>query len=189
MAKSKEVVLEGIDHGYLRLRTKPTARLSVSFVPQREGDGGQPKRLLVFLSGIDNPKIIWQRVLKELLKVSRAKDFSLPPMLLYDRYGVGQSDPEPTDVGKPPEEFHDANESVRDLHQLITQMAEERLGCDSADLGKLRIVFCAHSLGACIARLYAQAFPGTVEGLLIMDAAISSTPAEKFIPDPDNPEE
>lgn len=181
--------MDKLENGSTNLRTKPTARLCFSFVPQPKDKATSPERILVFLSGLDNPKTVWQRLLDQLVEQSRRNGIVLPPMLLYDRFGVGQSDPDPTDAGKRPEEYHDANDAVDDLHELIAQIVEQKLGHNKNPVDNLGIVFCAHSFGVCIARLYAQRFPGTTEGLLLMDSAIANTPAEKFTPNPDDPVE
>lgn len=189
MAKRNQLELDGIENGFINLRTKPSARLGYSFVPSTAHSTGKAKRLLVFLAGIDVPRSLWQGTFTRLAELARINGLELPPMLTYDRYGVGQSDHDPSDVGKPPEEYHDALEAQRDLRQLLIQVVSQKLGYAEQELDSLRIVFCAHSLGCCIARLYAMKYTGTVEALLLVDSAISSTPAMKFIPDPDNPDD
>jgi pimeloyl-ACP methyl ester carboxylesterase len=190
MALPKEIKLSNlsIENGFLNLRTKPTARMGYSFIPPSIQTTSPPEHLLVFLSGLDNPLWVWQKTLTALVSLTHTQHIPLPPMLLYDRFGVGASDPDPSDVGKPPEEYHDAGEAVQDLHQLITQAMELKYShTTGATLPKL--IFIAHSFGATIARLYAAAHLGTVSSLLILDSAISSTPAEKFIPNPDDSDE
>jgi pimeloyl-ACP methyl ester carboxylesterase len=189
MASLKTLQQDGIQNGIIRLRSKPSGRMSFSYIPQPVEKAGTPERLLVFLSGIDNPKVVWQKTLNNLVERSRTVHLELPPLLFYDRFGVGSSDRDPTDAGKRPEEHHDANDSVLDLHQLIIQIAEQKLNLSQHAIDKLPIVFCAHSFGVCIARLYAQAYPKTVQGLLFMDSAIAGIPAEKFVPNPDISEE
>lgn len=186
MGRSFELDINGADNGFIRLPAKSSARLSYFFAPQATtAQRRRSQRLLIFLSGIDGSKAGWQATISRLAKLSR----NLPPMLAYDRYGIGDSDHDPSDVGKSPEEYHDAMDSMRDLRQLIIRIAEERLGYGEHELHQLRIVFCAHSLGCCIARLYSHQFPGTVEALLLVDSAIAGTRADKFTPDPDIPAE
>jgi pimeloyl-ACP methyl ester carboxylesterase len=188
--KRTQLEMDGIESGFVCLSTKPTARLSYSFIPQPSGHTGRhSKRLLVFLSGIDNSQTIWQGTLTKLVSLSRTNGFDLPPMLAYDRYGAGNSDHDPSDAGKPPEQYHDAVESMRDLHQLIIQIAPKHLGLAENELHELRIIFCAYSIGCCIARFYADAYPGTVEALLLIDSPPAGTAAENLVPDPDIPEE
>lgn len=188
--KRTQLELDGIESGFVRLCTKPTARLSYSFIPQPSGRTGRhSKRLLVFLSGIDNSQTIWQGTLKKLVSLSRINGFDLPPMLVYDRYGAGSSDHDPSDAGNPPEQYHDAVESMHDLRQLIIQIAPIHLGLAENELHDLRIIFCAYSIGCCIARFYADAYPGTVEALLLIDSATAGTAIENMMPNPDIPEE
>jgi len=190
MQRQAELELHGIENGSIRLRTKPSAQLRYSFVPKAGNNAGRnPERLLIFLSGLDSPKTVWQGTISRLADLAQTNGLDLPPLLAYDRFGVGKSDQDPTDVGKPPEEYHDGMDAVRDLRQLLIQIAEQKLDREESELDKLRIAFCAHSFGVCIARLYAQMFPGTVEALLIMDSALSNSLAEKFVPNPDIPEE
>jgi len=189
MRKRTQLELDGIENGSIRLRTKPTARLSYAFVPQAGGnEGRRPDRLIIFLGGLDNPINIWQGTLSRLAELSVANGFGLPPILAYDRFGIGQSDPDPSDVGKPLEEYHDGMDAVRDLRQLLIQIAEQKLGREESELDELRIVFCAYSFGVCVARLYAQTFPGSLEALLMIDSAIANQLAETFTPNPDIPE-
>jgi pimeloyl-ACP methyl ester carboxylesterase len=195
----KELSFENIDNGILRLRTKPTSKLAYSFVPAHDHPesvtrpntaGGSP--LLIFLSGIDNSKAIWQKTLDRLFESACAIGAELPPMLFYDRFGVGGSDPEPSDVGKKPEEFHNCADAVKDLHQVVVQLMELKFGWSrhvdqSLRQDLPRIVFCAHSVGVCVARMFADAYPGVVQGILMLDSAIATKQAEDIIPDPNDP--
>lgn len=196
----KDLTFENIDNGTIRLRSKPSAKMAYSFIPAHDHPasisapgqlGGEP--LLIFLSGLDNPKAVWQKTLDRLFESACAIGAELPPMLFYDRFGVGGSDPEPTDVGKPPEEFHDCADAVADLHQLLVQTMELKFNWSrsvdaDAQQPLPRIVFCAHSFGACVARMFAAAYPGIVQGVLIIDSAIAQYRAEDMYPDPDVPE-
>ena len=195
----KQLTFENIDNGVIRLRTKPSGRLAYSFIPAYDhpksiASPGQPggEPLLVFLSGLDNPKAIWQRTLDRLFESACAIGAELPPMLFYDRYGIGGSDADPQDEGKKPEEFHDCADATVDLHQLIVQIMELKFGWSrhidpEARQHLPRIVFCAHSFGACIARMFAHAYPGVVQGILMADSAIAWIKAENVIPNPDDP--
>ena len=185
--KQTQLAGDGIQRGFVTLPTKPSARLGYSFIPQPSG--GASQRLLVFLSGIDSPQTVWQGALTRLVSLSRTNGIELPPILVYDRYGTGTSDHDPSDSGKPPNEYHDALEATRDLRQLIIQIASKHLGLTETILPDLSITFCAHSIGCCIARFYGDAYPGTVEALLLIDSAIAGTAAEKLVPDPDISEE
>jgi pimeloyl-ACP methyl ester carboxylesterase len=178
--------VDGVEDDFIHLRTKASARLSYSF-----GDPTKrPTRLLVFLSGLDVPKTLWKGTVKSLLKTSESSCLDLPPMLLYDRFGVGATtDQDPSDAGKAPEQRHDVMEAVRDLRQLIIQISEAHLGYAEHEIDQLHLEFAAHSIGCCVGRLYAQNFPGTVNALLLIDSAIANTPIQNFIPNPEIPEE
>jgi pimeloyl-ACP methyl ester carboxylesterase len=113
-------------------------------------------------------------------------------MLFYDRFGCGGSDADPQDEGKPPEEYHDVVDAAQDLHQLIVQIMELKFSwsrnIDATSPQHLpRIVFCAHSFGVSIARIFANKYPGFVQGVLMIDSAIATNKAEHLIPDPDDP--
>jgi pimeloyl-ACP methyl ester carboxylesterase len=186
--RSAQIEVDGIQRGFMHLDGKASARLGYSFIPSPAPTTDHP-RLLVFLGGLDALQMTWQGTLTNLISLSKTDGFNLPPILVYDRYGVGASDHDPGDKGKPMEEYHDAVESMRDLRQLITQVSVKHLGLGERKVQDLRIVFCAHSIGCCIARFYADSYPGTVESLLLIDSAIAGTAAEKTIPNPDIPEE
>jgi pimeloyl-ACP methyl ester carboxylesterase len=195
----RELKFENIQHDHLRLRTKPTAKLAYSFIPAHDHPssiaapghfGGEP--LLVFLSGLDNPKFVWQKTLERLFEAACAIGDELPPMLFYDRYGCGRSDADPADEGKRVEEYHDCADATRDLHQLLVQIMETKFGWDrvvDADAPQHlpRIVFCAHSFGVSMARMFATAYPGVVQGILMIDSAIAAYRAEDLIVNPDDP--
>lgn len=182
--------LDGVENGFIRLRTKPSARLSFSYVSQiaDPSSTGRPSSLIVFLSGIDSKRTVWKSVITSLQELARDKGFLLPPMLLYDRYGLGMSDRDPADEGKRAELRHDVKDAMYDLRRLIAQIAEQKLGHQEAELDRLCIIFVGHSLGCCIGRLYAAEYPGTVEALLLMDSGISNKAFGDFVPDPDKPE-
>ncbi|KIV99086.1 uncharacterized protein PV09_09190 [Verruconis gallopava] len=185
---ARDLSYENIENGYLRLRTKPSARMAYSFIPSATTHPRRPEPLLVFLSGVDNAKHVWQRTLNKMFEFACAISIELPPMLFYDRFGTGQSDPDPTDAGKQPEDYHDANDAVADLYQLILQVVQDKYHQKGASPHVLPpIVFCAHSFGVCLARIFSATYPGVVEGLMILDSAIATIPAEKFFPNPDDP--
>lgn len=179
--------LDGAEKGFIYLRTKPTARLNYSFVPPLTKRLKQPLSLLVFLSGVDSKCTAWHYTIVKLREIAKDQNFPLPPMLLYDRYGAGSSDRDPADASRPHNERHDVKEAMFDLQQLIGQIAEQKLDCDEDHPNQLHVIFVGHSMGCCIARLYAAEFPGSVEALLLIDSAISNKAFGDLIPDPDNP--
>ncbi|KAI9686681.1 MAG: hypothetical protein M1820_010585 [Bogoriella megaspora] len=177
----------------VHLPHKHSATLSYStHVPSNHG----PKRcpyLLVFLSGLEQPQTAWSNVSKCLLQ-----DYKLsattPPFLAYDRYGCGASSRDPSEVHVRPNtswpETHDIFDAVQDLRQLLLYVGVMRLGYPSRALAArdLRPVFVASSLGTFIARLYAQFFPGSVAGLLLIDPIPIDIPLIDTISDLESPD-
>ena len=107
---------------------------------------------------------------------------SFPSMLAYDRYGQGLSeDRDPLDEAGEKGYGHDVMDVVRDLHQLISQIATQELGKVGVEL---RLVLVANSIGCAIARLYAWRYPGTVAGLLLLDSMVANSDLD-FWPNPD----
>ena len=97
---------------------------------------------VVFLNGLALPSSSWFPAAERL--ISHRHDeagLPLPALLCYDRYGQGESDPDPTDPPGTP-------------------------------------------YGA-LARLYAGAHPGRVEGLLFLDSMMANTDFVSLFPDPD----
>lgn len=189
MPSSGLIDLEGFQNDFIRLPSKPSARLSYSFRPQSQGEtgSGQPQRLLIFLSGIDNRSKSWQAAIASFIRLSQIRRLSIPPILIYDRYGIGLSDRHPSETDKHSKLRYSILEAMYDLHELVVQIALEKLGYKEAEVHRLNIVFASHSMGCFIARLYAQEYPGTVEALLLIDSGISNTAVQDFVPDPDRP--
>ena len=181
--------LEGFQNDFIRLSSKPSARLNYSFRPQTPGEAStkRSQSLLVFLSGVDDRRKSWKAAIASFMWLSQCQGVPLPPMLLYDRYGLGLSDRHPSDADRNSKERYSILNAMYDLHELIVQIAQEKLGYQEAEVPRLNIVFASHSLGCFIARLYAQAFPGTVDALLLVDSGISNTALQDFIPNPDKP--
>ncbi|KAJ2966982.1 hypothetical protein NQ176_g9890 [Zarea fungicola] len=80
--------VKGAQKGFVSLKTKPSARLAYSFIPGTTRSGKNPQ-LLVFLGGIDSSQKGWQGAIAKLMSLSERAGVALPPMLAYDRYGVG----------------------------------------------------------------------------------------------------
>jgi hypothetical protein len=115
---------------------------------------------------------------------------ALPPMLLCDRFLVSTTtDHDLSDAGKTLEESHDVVEAMCNLRQMIIQISEARLGHAEHEIDHLQLVFAAHSIGCWIARLYAEAFLGSVDAMLLIDSALSNTLIIDLIPNSDKPEE
>ncbi|KAI9734219.1 MAG: hypothetical protein M1834_002321 [Cirrosporium novae-zelandiae] len=167
---------------WIALSTKPSANLSYFFIQGR--DYPIQKCLAVFINGLLLPQAQWRPIM-----VSAANsDAGHPAMLSYDRYGqfCGLTrHRDPADKGKTnPEEFHDMLDVVRDMRQLIIQVADTKMGIPESDIDSLEIVLVAASIGCSLARIYAHEYPGTVSGLLLLDPLIANSNYD-YLPNPD----
>ncbi|KAI1753057.1 Alpha/Beta hydrolase protein [Xylaria castorea] len=172
----------------IRLNTKPTACLACSNV-QSVGQSGYSDTLVVFLNGLIAPQSFWLPIMALMLRRLKTgdsgsdTDASRPQMLAYDRYGQGRTiDRDPGDEGKEEGYGHDTLDVVHDLHQLISQTTQD------LDNHFKRIMFVANSIGCAIARLYAQEYPGTVAGMLLLDSIMANSDFVSMFPDPDSPD-
>ncbi|KAL8677278.1 MAG: hypothetical protein Q9186_006289 [Xanthomendoza sp. 1 TL-2023] len=167
-------------HDTIVLAHKPSAKIHYTFTPGRLLQSS-PHRLIVFLNGLMTDKSTWLPIMAGVIR--RHGDDGYPPLLAYDRYGQGLTeDQDPQDQGREKGRGHDVGDVVRDLHQLITQIDKDRI---SGSRGQLHIVFVANSIGCAIARLYAEWYPGFVEGLLLLDPMMASSKFDWW-PDPDS---
>jgi pimeloyl-ACP methyl ester carboxylesterase len=141
-----------------------------------------PSRLIVFLNGLGLPQSSWFPVIAGL---TESLPNQRPPLLTYDRFGQGTSpDPDPSDAAAvDPLHRHDCMSVVRDLRQLITQIADEKL--DIIDVGRVELLFVCNSIGCVLARLYAQGYPGTVATMLLLDSNMANSDFVSIWPDPD----
>lgn len=124
------------------LPSKPGAPVAFELI---EGDKTS-NLLLVFLNGLGLPQAAWKPTVDLFLQ----SQFSPKPRLLtYDRYGQGDSarDPRENDPAKDPGYAHDLDDVTDDLHELIQTLSPDRSD---------RIVFVNNSIGAHIARRYAD---------------------------------
>ncbi|KAE8363455.1 Alpha/Beta hydrolase protein [Aspergillus caelatus] len=171
------------DFETLALSTKPSAQLSYSYQPPQ---GTSKPVLVVFLNGLGLPQAFWQPVIAQLKALRQ--DSSIPAFLTYDRYGQGQTtDRDPSDAGaEDPTHGHDCLTAVRDLRQLITQITADKLG--AADVDSVALVLVGNSIGCALARIYAQEYPGTVAGLLLLDSVLANSDFVSVFPDPDAPD-
>ncbi|KAL8816555.1 MAG: hypothetical protein Q9223_004452 [Gallowayella weberi] len=164
----------------IALAHKPSAKIQYTFAPERHAQSSPP-RLIVFLNGLMTDKSTWLPVMAGIIR--RHGDDGYPSLLAYDRYGQGLTeDQDPQDQGRENGRGHDVGDVVRDLHQLITQVDKDRV---SRNQRQLHIVFVANSIGCAIARLYAEWYPGSVEGLLLLDPMMASSKFDWW-PDPDS---
>ncbi|RSL57818.1 hypothetical protein CEP51_014179 [Fusarium floridanum] len=168
-------------YDFIRLERKPTARLCYSFNPATTSTATKPT-LVVFVNGLGLPQAGWA------LTIDKLREFSphnLPALLTYDRFGQGQSvDRDPADEGAAdPSHAHDCMSAVRDMRQLIIQIAKDKMNIGEPDT--LRIVFVGNSVGCSLIRLYAHEYSGTVSGILFLDSTLTDTDFVSIFPDPD----
>jgi pimeloyl-ACP methyl ester carboxylesterase len=106
-------------------------------------------------------------------------------MLAYDRYGQGATtDRDPSNEGAAdPMHAHDCLSVIHDLHQLIMQIANQKLGIK--EISTVALVFVCNSVGCALARLYAQEFPGSVAGMVLLDSVLANSDFVSVFPDPD----
>ncbi|KAL1897944.1 hypothetical protein Sste5346_003796 [Sporothrix stenoceras] len=163
----------------ISLATKPTAQISYSFRP---AVSTTKPVLLVFLNGLGLPQASWVPAITQLKELRQE---NIPAILTYDRFGQGQTvDRDPKDEGAAdPMHGHDCLSVVHDLRQLITQIIAEKLGVSETD--SVPLVLVGNSIGCALARLYAQEYPGTVAGLLLLDSVLANSDFVSVFPDPD----
>ena len=167
----------------IHLSTKPGAALCISVSPADPAEGSElSNTLVVFLNGLGLPRASWTDTAQHLAEMRGRAGRPVPAMLRYDRFGQGDSDPDPTDPPDTPY-GHDAAAVVADLHQLLVQVARDYLGTRPVE--DLRLVLVGNSIGCPLARLYAAAHPGTVQGLLLLDSMMANSDYVSLFPDPD----
>ncbi|KAL8664364.1 MAG: hypothetical protein Q9168_007916 [Polycauliona sp. 1 TL-2023] len=166
-------------HDSIALKTKPTAKIQYTFAagntPEHES-----RRLVVFLNGLMTDKSTWLPVMAGIIRSRHSKGF--PSLFAYDRYGQGLTeDRDPQDRGQDEGYGHNVADTVRDLHQLITQIWTDRM----KEGAEHRIVIVANSIGCAIARLFAEYYPGCVEAFLLLDPMIANSKFDWW-PNPDS---
>ena len=72
---------------------------------------------------------------------------------------------------------------VNDLRQLVIQISKERLHVE--DMSSVSLVLVGNSIGCALGRLYADEFPGSVAGFLILDSVIANSDYVEVWPNPD----
>lgn len=121
----------------------------------------------------------------------QAQHNDCPAILTYDRFGQGLTTArDPLDGQEGKERGHDFLDVANDLHEIIITIAGEKLDLEKLDVenGKLRLLLVGASIGAPIARLYTQKYPGLVSGLVLLDSNIANMNYTAFFPDPNSPE-
>jgi pimeloyl-ACP methyl ester carboxylesterase len=166
----------------LTLATKPGASLRITtYRPTQDEGGPLAKTIVVFLNGLMLPRTSWLPVIDRLLRNRREAGLPIPSLICYDRYGQGDSDPDPTDPSGSPY-GHDARVVIADLHQLLTQV------CSSSPwdpLDETQLVFVCNSIGCPLARLYAAEHPLSVGGFIFLDSMMANSDFVSLLPDPD----
>jgi len=153
------------------LPSKPGAPLAYQLIKSNKNHDAP---LVVFINGLGIPSMSWNGVISFLQESASSVE---PHLLTYDRFGQGATKSrDPTDElpGKEPGYGHDLNDAVNDLHELLQVLS----------LDQSLLVFVAASIGAHIARLYADKYPKTVSGLLILDSNIGNMDFTDLWPNP-----
>lgn len=156
---------------FATIPSKPQAPLAYKLF---ESSGSADSPLVVFINGLGLPSVSWETAISLLQESATSMK---PKILTYDRYGQGDttaSDPTDQQPGKDPAYGHDVNDVVHDLHELLQVVAPN----------SIRFVFVAASIGVHIARLYADKYPGIVEGLLFLDSNVGNQEFTDFWPNP-----
>jgi pimeloyl-ACP methyl ester carboxylesterase len=130
------------------------------------------------------PRSSWDPSINLFLEKRMQGHLPYPSILSYDRYGQGQSDHDPDDTEPPPCHGHDVMSAVHSLHQFLLQIWKEHLGISNPSQFPA-LIFVANSIGCAIARLFAQAYPGTVSGMLFLDSIMANSDFVSLWPDPD----
>ncbi|KAL8969474.1 MAG: hypothetical protein Q9197_004324 [Variospora fuerteventurae] len=169
-----------LKHESIVLNTKPTASIQCTFA---QGSASQKGRsvLVVFLNGLMADKSTWLPVMAGIIRGNQ--DGGYPSLLAYDRFGQGLTDDrDPQDQGREPGYGHDVLDVAQDLHQIITQISEDKMKTTPE---RVPLIFVANSIGCVIARLYADSYPGSVAALLLLDSMMANSNFDWW-PDPDS---
>ncbi len=121
---------------------------------------GEGHPTVVFLSGRTAPGYVWTPTQRGVSAFTRA--------CWYDRADIGWSDAGPDPAW--------GDQAARDLHQLV----------QNAGIAP-PLVLVGHSFGAYVARLYHQAYPGDVAGMVLVDAALEDAGTIHGMPHRDRP--
>ncbi|KAI2632838.1 Alpha/beta hydrolase fold-1 [Xylaria nigripes] len=130
--------------------------------------------LVVCLNGLGLPQSGW----KPTIEIIQQSNISQKPWILtYDRYGQGASsrDPRESWPSKDQGYAHTLDDVTDDLHELIQTVSPDRCS---------RIVFINNSIGAHVARRYADRYPTIVEGILFLDSNPGNTDHATIWPNP-----
>jgi len=153
-----------------------STQLSCTFI--KSGPGAPLRTLIVFLNGIDSPQTAWYPVIRLIAQQLAAGNS--PPILMYDR--VGQGDSICSNVRN-----RDVMAAVMDLRALLERIAETKLRVRKDEVNTIRTMLVGSSIGCTIARLYAQTFPRTIGGLLLLDPIPTNRAITSLFPDARSP--
>lgn len=121
---------------------------------------GEGNPTVVFVSGRTAPGYVWTPTQRGVSSFTRA--------CWYDRADIGWSDSGPDPAW--------GDQAARDLHQLVQNAAIAR-----------PLVLVGHSFGGYVIRLYHQAYPGEVAGMVLVDAALEDAGTIQGMPHRDRP--
>lgn len=171
---------------FLTIPSKPSSPISYTYFPSHTSSPSPANQLIIFLNGLGLPAASWTPSISILHSAFK----SYPPILIYDRFGQGQTTSrDPIDGTPGKENGHDYLDVVSDLHEIIIGIASLKLGInqDEVENGKLQLLLVGGSIGANIVRLYAQNYPGTVSGAILLDSNIANVNYSDIWPDPNAP--
>ena len=169
---------------FLTISSKPSAPISHTFIPASSSNSKD--KLVVFVNGLGLPAASWLPGILTLKTILP----SPPAILTYDRFGQGLTkarDPIDDQPGK--ELGHDLLDVAIDLHEIIQVIATTKLGLSEQDFesGKLQVLMIGASIGAPVARLYAQRYMRIVAGMILLDSNICNVNYSDIWPDPEAP--
>jgi pimeloyl-ACP methyl ester carboxylesterase len=162
-----------ITHSTMQLPTKPTSNLSYTFYPGSQST----KTLVLFLNGLILSQSSWSPTILALQTKALDTRIAQLHLLSYDRYGQGTSDPHPNGT-------HDILDVVSDLHTFLTLFCSQEL---HTTVSELQIMLVCNSIGCAIARLYANAYPTTISGIIFLDSIMANVDLVDLWPDVDAP--
>ncbi|KAK3944324.1 Alpha/beta hydrolase fold-1 [Diplogelasinospora grovesii] len=172
----------------IRLDGKPDAALHIStFFPAPSSCEPFTHTLVVFLNGLALPRSSWKAAVDHFIDLRQQTGKPIPSLVSYDRYGQGDSDPDPTDDAGQLPYGHDPHAVTADLHRLLLHLCEHDDHLKIPSIEDMSIVFVCNSIGCALARLYAQEHPGLVAGYLFLDSMMANTDFVSLFPDPDEP--
>lgn len=176
----------------VRLPSKSNSEIAYTLNTTHARTLSQCPRLIVFLNNLMMPAASWAPCTSILHDLGfRAPS---PPLvetisiLTYDRFGQGATthrDPLDSFPGAEPGYGHDFLDVVHDLHKLINILFPRLYS--TRHMPSPHLLLVGASIGAPLARLYAQTFPGTVSGIILLDSNICNHNYSDFWPDPKNP--